>query len=231
MPVSTKNTAKRPSQAKRTGGKKRKTKKYIKKGPLICALLILAALITLVIVHRENITKLVKQLPQAFTYPTDYEEYVIKYSNEYDCDPVLVFSVIKVESGFDPNAVSEVGARGLMQLMEDAFEWIKFRLDDDRGYTFDDIFKPELNIQYGTYYLSYLLDKYDGSIELTAAAYHCGMGMVDSWIENGTIDPEHFRISDIPDENDQTANYVDKIMNAYEHYKDKLSSSHEIAEQ
>ena len=171
-----------------------------------------------------------KQLPQAFTYPTDYEKYVLEYSNEYDCDPVLVFSVIRVESGFDPNAVSEVGARGLMQLMEDAFDWIKFRLDDDRGYTFDDIFDPKLNIQYGTYYLSYLMDKYDGSIELTAAAYHCGMGMVDGWIDDGTIDPDNFRISDIPDENDQTANYVDKIMNAYEHYKDKLSSSHEISE-
>jgi soluble lytic murein transglycosylase len=92
------------------------------------------------------------------------------------------------------------------------------------------VFEPKLNIQYGTYYLSYLLDKYDGSIELTAAAYHCGMGLVDSWITDGTIDPKNFRTEDIPDENDQTANYVDKIMNAYSHYKDILASSHTVSE-
>ena len=193
-------------------------------------MLLLASIVTLIALHGKDIAKKVKELPQSFTYPTDYEEYVVKYSSEYNCDPVLVFSVIKVESGFDPDAVSEVGARGLMQLMEDAFDWIKFRLDDDRGYTFDDVFEPKLNIQYGTYYLSYLLDKYDGSIELTAAAYHCGMGLVDSWITDGTIDPKNFRTEDIPDENDQTANYVDKIMNAYSHYKDILASSHTVSE-
>lgn len=230
MPAKTSKTVKRTSAPRGTGGSKRKTKKRIKKGPVFLAVLLLASIVTLIALHGKDIAKKVKELPQSFTYPTDYEEYVVKYSSEYNCDPVLVFSVIKVESGFDPDAVSEVGARGLMQLMEDAFDWIKFRLDDDRGYTFDDVFEPKLNIQYGTYYLSYLLDKYDGSIELTAAAYHCGMGLVDSWITDGTIDPKNFRTEDIPDENDQTANYVDKIMNAYSHYKDILASSHTVIE-
>ncbi len=230
MPAKTSKTVKRTSAPRGTGGSKRKTKKRIKKGPVFLAVLLLASIVTLIALHGKDIAKKVKELPQSFTYPTDYEEYVVKYSSEYNCDPVLVFSVIKVESGFDPDAVSEVGARGLMQLMEDAFDWIKFRLDDDRGYTFDDVFEPKLNIQYGTYYLSYLLDKYDGSIELTAAAYHCGMGLVDSWITDGTIDPKNFRTEDIPDENDQTANYVDKIMNAYSHYKDILASSHTVSE-
>jgi soluble lytic murein transglycosylase len=230
MPAKTSKTGKRTSAPRGTGGSKRKTKKRIKKGPVFLAVLLLASIVTLIALHGKDIAKKVKELPQSFTYPTDYEEYVVKYSSEYNCDPVLVFSVIKVESGFDPDAVSEVGARGLMQLMEDAFYWIKFRLDDDRGYTFDDVFEPKLNIQYGTYYLSYLLDKYDGSIELTAAAYHCGMGLVDSWITDGTIDPKNFRTEDIPDENDQTSNYVDKIMNAYSHYKDILASSHTVSE-
>ena len=230
MPAKTSKTVKRTSAPRGTGGSKRKTKKRIKKGPVFLAVLLLGSIVTLIALHGKDIAKKVKELPQSFTYPTDYEEYVVKYSSEYNCDPVLVFSVIKVESGFDPDAVSEVGARGLMQLMEDAFDWIKFRLDDDRGYTFDDVFEPKLNIQYGTYYLSYLLDKYDGSIELTAAAYHCGMGLVDSWITDGTIDPKNFRTEDIPDENDQTANYVDKIMNAYSHYKDILASSHTVSE-
>ena len=171
-----------------------------------------------------------KGYSELFSYPTDYEEYVIRYSTKYKCDPVLVFSVIKVESGFNKDAVSSVGARGLMQLMEDAYDWIKYRLDDQRDNTYDDMFDPELNIQYGTYYLSYLMEKYDGSVELTAAAYHCGMNLVDSWIENGTVDPDNFKVSDIPDENDQTSNYVRKIRKAYDNYKDILSSHGDITE-
>lgn len=160
--------------------------------------------------------------PQEFTYPTSYEEYVIKYSREYGVEPELVYAVIKTESGFDENAVSNVGARGLMQLMEDAYSWVKYRLGDESEYNFDVMFDPDTNIRYGTYYLSFLLDKYDGSVELTAAAYHCGMGLVDSWIENGTIDPESFDVDDIPKENDQTSHYVNKITKAYDAYKNIL---------
>lgn len=161
-------------------------------------------------------------VPSGFTYPTDYEEYVLKYCKEYHTDPVLVFSVINIESSFKPKATSEVGARGLMQLMEDAYDWVKFRLDDDSK-SFDDMYDPETNIKYGTYYLSFLMERYDDSIDLTAAAYHCGMGQVDSWLEDGTISAEKFDVNDIPAENNQTSHYVNKINDAYKAYKEILS--------
>ena len=164
-------------------------------------------------------------VPNGFTYPTDYEEYVLKYSSEFEVDPVLVFSVIKVESNFQPNATSSVGARGLMQLMEEAYDWVKFRLDDDSE-SFDDMYDPETNIRYGTYYLSFLMERYDGSIDLTAAAYHCGMGQVDSWLEDGTVSAENFDVDDIPAENDQTSHYVNKINDAYSAYKKQLSGNY-----
>ena len=66
------------------------------------------------------------------------------------------------------------------------------------------------------------MDKYDNSIQLTAAAYHCGMGLVDGWLEDGTLDEGNFSVEDIPDENDQTAHYVNKITKAYSHYKEIL---------
>ncbi|WP_084262118.1 lytic transglycosylase domain-containing protein [Ruminococcus sp. NK3A76] len=157
--------------------------------------------------------------PQEFTYPTSYEEYVLKYSREYNVEPEFIYAVIKTESGFDENAVSNVGARGLMQLMEDAYSWVKYRLDDKSEYNFDVMFDPETNIRYGTYYLSFLLEKYDGSIDLAAAAYHCGLGLVDSWIEQGTIDPQNFKVEQIPEENDQTSHYINKIRKAYDAYK------------
>lgn len=170
---------------------------------------------------REMKEKTQEYVPQGFTYPTDYEEYVLKYSEEFEVDPVLIFSVIKVESNFQPRATSNVGARGLMQLMSDAYDWVKFRLDDDSE-SFEDMYDPEINIKYGSYYLSFLMERYDGSIDLTAAAYHCGMGLVDSWLEDGTISAENFDVNDIPEENDQTSHYVNKINDAYSAYKELL---------
>ncbi len=164
-----------------------------------------------------------------FSYPTDYEEYVLKYSKEYDIDPRFVFAVIYTESHFDPNAVSDVGARGLMQIMPDAFDWIKFRLDDTRDITFDDMFDPQLNIQYGTYMLSYLYEDF-GSFELAAGAYHQGMNAVQAWIDDGTIDPDNFSIDagldDMP--SDPTRNYIYKVMNALEKYKNNSQLEEDI---
>ena len=110
---------------------RRKKKRHIKKGPvLIAVILLLCGIGWLTYLYHEQIINKAKDIPNSFSYPTDYEEYVIRYSTKYKCDPVLVFSVIKVESGFNKDAVSSVGARGLMQLMEDAYDWIKYRLGD-----------------------------------------------------------------------------------------------------
>ena len=85
---------------------------------------------------------------QRYTHPLRYESYGEKYSRENGLDKYLVYAVIKTESGFDPGAVSNVGARGLMQIMEDTFDWVKFRLgDEDTRYL--DMYDPETNIRYG----------------------------------------------------------------------------------
>lgn len=199
--------------------KKRKKKNKIKIFPIILVLIIVGGLFTWY--HFDAIVKKAKDFnPSNFTYPTKYEEYVIKYSNKFDIDARFVYAIINTESHFDPNATSNVGARGLMQLMDEAYNWVKFRLDDTRKHTFDDMYDPELNIEYGTYMLKYLYDRYDGSYELTAAAYHGGMGAVDGWIETGTVDPKNFKLEDVP--SDVTANYIYKVTNAYNKYKHKL---------
>lgn len=226
-----KGTAPAPAQ-RSTGTKKRKKKKQpMNLGAVLFGLLVFMGIcLTVGLFIRNSVNKNLDGLknktedliPNGFTYPTEYEEYVIKYSNEFNVDPVLVFSVIKVESNFMPRAESSVGARGLMQLMSDAYDWVKFKLEDDSE-SFDDMYDPETNIMYGTYYLSFLMDRYDGSIDLAAAAYHCGMGYVDQWLEDGTIDAENFRVEDIPEENDQTSHYVNKINTAYDAYKEILA--------
>ncbi len=205
--------------------RRKKKNKTAKKVAFIIAVVLsvlIAAAAIIIANWREIVQKAEDIMPSAFTYPTKYEEYVVKYSNEYKTDPVLVYAVIKTESGFDPKAESEVGARGLMQLMEEAFTWLKFRMDDKREINFDSMYDPQTNIQYGTYYLSFLMQHYDNNIELTAAAYHGGIGAVDGWIESGKIDKNNFDTSQIPETNDKTAEYVRRIRKAYNKYKEIL---------
>lgn len=198
--------------------KKRKKKKHINFFPIVIILLIIGGL--LFCRYFDKIADKAKEFsPNNFTYPIKYEEYVLKYSSEFDIDPCFVYAIINTESHFDPDATSDVGARGIMQLMEEAYNWVKFRLGDKQSDSFDDMYEPEINIKYGTYMLKYLYDKYD-SFQIAAAAYHGGMGAVDGWIEDGTIDPDNFEIDDVPSK--VTANYIYKVTVAYDKYKEKI---------
>ena len=113
---------------------------------------------------------------QRYTHPLRYESYVEKYSRENGLDKYLVYAVIKTESGFDPGAVSNVGARGLMQIMEDTFDWVKFRLgDEDARYL--DMYDPETNIRYGCWLVGYLCSEF-GNVDTAMAAYQIGRAHV-----------------------------------------------------
>ncbi len=201
----------------------RRSKKSKKSSAQVRFLVLLCVFLTgmLIYSYRDDISQKARDLGAGkFTYPVEYEEYVFKYAQEYDIDPRYIFAVINTESHFNPDATSDVGARGLMQIMEDAYDWIKFRMNDERGHTFDDMYDPELNIQYGTYMLKYLYERFDCSYELAAAAYHGGMNAVDGWIADGIVIPDDFHIEDVP--SDVTANYIYKVMKAYDKYKKKL---------
>ncbi len=156
------------------------------------------------------------------THPMEYSEYVEKYSEEYDVDKYVIYAFIKTESGFDPKAESNVGARGLMQLMETAFDWVKFRLGDGDDVTYDDMFDPEMNIKYGTFMVSYLT-KYFGCTETAAAAYFSGIGEVSGWLEDPEISSDGVHIDSFPSKN--TAHYVNKINNALNTYRELYEAS------
>ncbi len=134
------------------------------------------------------------------TYPLGYQDYV--------------YAVIKTESGFRPDAVSNVGARGLMQIMEDTFDWIKFKSDDEETVYYD-MYDPKTNIDFGCRLLGYLYEEF-GNVETVAAAYHAGRGGVNEWLEDSRYskDGVHLDVIPIPD----TAHYVDKITKAMDMY-------------
>ena len=148
-------------------------------------------------------------------YPKKYSSYVEKYSSKYGMDSNFIYAVIKTESNFDPKAESDVGARGLMQLMEDAYDWVGYRMEEGREISYDHMFVPEYNIEYGTYLLMLLYDEY-GDYETALAAYHSGRGNVNKWLCDSSLSADGKTLDDIP--SSATKHYVDKVMSAYSAY-------------
>lgn len=154
-------------------------------------------------------------------YPIKYESYVEKAAKEYNVDICLVYGVIRNESNFDPNVVSNAGAIGLMQIMPDTFTWLQnYRADFEPKKILDSdkLYDPKTNIDYGTYFLRYLLDKYNGDKSLVICAYNAGYGNVDSWIEDGTIPNGNVSPSDVPFP--ETSNYLLKVTESMEMYRE-----------
>ena len=148
-------------------------------------------------------------------YPLKYTNLVQQYAAEYGVDENLVYSGIQTESGFDSYAVSEVGARGLMQMTEETFEWVQTKIGGNE--TFDDLYQPEVSIRYGTYLLHYLLREFDNDTDTAMAAYHAGIASVRSWLQNPANSPDGKRLTHIP--KSDTEHYVNKINRAMAIYQ------------
>ena len=152
---------------------------------------------------------------QRLIYPTKYSDIVEKYASKNGLDKYFVYAVIKTESNFDPKAESDVGARGLMQLMEVSYDWVKFRMNNDDMSVYGDLYDPEKNIKYGTYLLKLLYEEY-GCKETAAAAYHTGRGRVNTWLADDRYSSDGKNLDDIPSK--VTKHYVSKVMKAYDKY-------------
>lgn len=115
------------------------------------------------------------------TSANPYESNVMKYATQYGVDPSLVNKVMKQEnSRYNPFAVSGANAKGLMQLTDDTFMFIKGKLEKE-GVSITSAFNPDDNIHAGVYYLNYLSKKF-GNTDLSLAAYNAGPGNVNKWI-------------------------------------------------
>jgi len=129
-------------------------------------------------------------LNRAFTQE-DIDAAIEQAAARHNVDPSLVRSVVKVESDFNPNAVSRKGAMGLMQLMPSTA----------RSLNVSNPFDPVQNVDAGVRHLRTLLDNYRGNVQLTLAAYNAGAGAVSR-----SAGVPHFR---------ETQNYVRRITNLY----------------
>ncbi len=157
----------------------------------------------------------IEDICKKYIYPQQYSAYVETAAAETGVDKYLIYAVIKTESGFDETAVSEVGARGLMQLTEDAFEWVKFRMEDERDISYDDMFNARYNIEYGSYLLKLLYEEYDDAAT-AIAAYHSGRGNVNEWLKSPEYSSDGKTLDNMPQ--GKTKHYVKKVMTAYKGY-------------
>lgn len=156
---------------------------------------------------------------KTFIFKSKYFDIVLKEASKNNIDPYLIMAIIKVESGFDPNAISAKEAKGLMQIKESTAIDIneKYELIENFNVK-EDIFDEENNIIIGCKYFDSLLRKYNGNIYLSICAYNAGMGNVDKWLESDilTKDFSNYKQNDIPFF--ETKNYLKKIINVYNIY-------------
>lgn len=153
-------------------------------------------------------------------YPRKYSHYIEQYSREYGVDKNLVYAVTRIESNFDPQAVSSADARGLMQMTSDAFDWVQYRMGDDSGVSYEQIFEPKVAIRYGTYMLHLLLEEM-GDEKLAICAYHAGMSNVRSWLSQENYSKDGKTLDKIP--YSDTEWYYDKVSQAKQIYEELYS--------
>lgn len=158
-----------------------------------------------------------------------YQDQIYEYSEKYNVDPLLTASIIKVESDFDNNAQSHQGAHGLMQLLENTAKHSADVVGID--YYPEKLNDVDYNLDLGVGYFDYLY-RYYNNRDLALAAYNGGVGNVDSWIKEGTLDKDNPDPLNIPFE--ETRQYVTKVNANYEvmkkFYKDGLPSEEEISD-
>jgi soluble lytic murein transglycosylase len=113
------------------------------------------------------------------SYPRPYSVSVEAAGAEFDVDPLLIWAIMRQESRYDPEALSYVGARGLMQVMPSTQVWIAEQMAEDIPP--GDAFSPETSIRMGAWFLRFVLDYFNGDLVLAIAAYNGGAGSVESW--------------------------------------------------
>ena len=133
------------------------------------------ALVAAVIVLKPTVDDAIKE----FTLPLRHEDVIRQQARDKNLDPALVAAVIYRESKFR-DVTSEAGAKGLMQILPSTAQFIAHR-SGGTEFELRDLASPQINIAYGSWYLRYLLDRYDGNEVAAVAAYNAGHERVDDW--------------------------------------------------
>jgi soluble lytic murein transglycosylase len=199
--------SRRPTKAQR-----RRRRQVLRRRALLIAFGVLVSCVLLAIVVRPFADKAVQEI----SLPLRHEDIIRQQAADKGLDPSLIAGVIYVESHFI-DQTSHAGAKGLMQLMPSTADYIARKSGGTR-FTQGDLATPQINIAYGSWYLRYLLRKYDGSEPLALAAYNAGEGKVDEWWAEASARGESFDVArHIPFP--ETRDYVKRVLAAQGDYR------------
>jgi soluble lytic murein transglycosylase len=145
---------------------------------------------------------------QEVTLPLRHEDVIRQQAREKDVPADLIAAVIYAESRFR-DQTSDAGARGLMQITPGTASVIE-KLSGGQTFKFEDLADPDINIRYGTFYLDYLINKFDGNIVAALAAYNAGETNVGAW-GGGDLGVNDIQFS-------ETRDYVDNVLDKRDEY-------------
>jgi soluble lytic murein transglycosylase len=207
-PAPARRSARRPARGS-TVRRRRQARRRI-------ALLLGAVLLTAVAV--VTISPLFKHAVEEIALPLRHDDIIRQQARDKGLDPSLIAGVIYTESRFR-DQTSHAGAKGLMQILPSTAHDIA-RKSGGIAFTEGDLATPQVNIAYGSWYLRYLLRRYDGNEILALAAYNGGETNVDHWLATAAAKGEQFDVaSHIPFP--ETRDYVERVLNARERYRNE----------
>lgn len=150
-------------------------------------------------------------------YPFSYENHVRANAKKFGLDPFWILSIMREESHFNPEILSRSNAHGLMQILPSTGKWIAGKLGE-KGYTQKKLWQVDLNIRYGSWYLKFLADMFNGDLYLASSAYNGGQGNVTRKVEQGPHAnlPVLERLDRIPLA--ETRDYYKKVMGSHWNY-------------
>jgi soluble lytic murein transglycosylase len=176
----------------------------------LATIAILALAVVLVVVVASEVDRAVNKLGLPLTNANVIRE----QAAEKHLDPALIAGVIYAETKFEPRQ-SSAGAEGLMQILP-ATAYFIAHLSGGSSFTANDLSTPSINVAYGSYYLRYLLEHYDGNKMLAIAAYNAGLANVDSWVARARANGKTLTIATIPFA--ETRAYVQRVLTAQQAY-------------
>jgi hypothetical protein len=168
--------------------------------------------------HPDLLPPVVRQL----LYPRYFLDYITADAKRYDADPMLVLSIMREESRFNPRAKSQAAARGLLQFI------ITTARDIGRDVGLvdvdpEDLYDPRVIIRLGTKYISELAAQFAGNRYRVAAAYNAGPKQVTLWTRMQPAEGDDYFLTAV--NFDETKHYIHKVMNSYERYSEIYGSA------
>jgi peptidoglycan lytic transglycosylase len=170
--------------------------------------------IALVVVASVMISQVHHAASEA-TLPLSDASVIREQAHAKHLDPALIAAVIYAETKFEPRT-SSTGAEGLMQIEPETAEFLA-KLSGGYRFTTSDLGTAKVNLAYGSYYLRYLFEHYEGDEMLAIAAYNAGLANVDKWVAKARAEGAQLTVQTIPFP--ETRTYVQRVLEAQKEYR------------